>query len=172
MVPADDDAGLGRHAVVQDAVVLEHVAVGAHGLALVAEEHAGLAIAHNSVAAEQVIRILVPDGDALALVPLDLVVLEQPVLDAPADEQAVLPVAGRAIAPDDRALRAAAGMQPVTGVVLQAAVFHNHPLRHLEADAVAVVAADRAVADRHILALEQVDPAAAAAVERLGLFAV
>ena len=100
------------------------------------------------VVAEQVVGVLVADRDAEALVAAELVVLEQSVLDAPADEQAVAAVADRAVAAHDRVLGSAAGVQPEPAVVLAHAVLDGHALRDLETDAVAVVLADGAVADR------------------------
>src|SRR5262249_9703805 len=160
----DGGVSLGP-AVIQDDVFLEAIPVRAHGFALMAERDAGGVVVGDAVAPEEVVRVLVTDGDAAPLVGLEHVVLELPVPHPPADEHAVLAVAGRAVAAHDRALRTAAGVQAVPGVVLHLAVFHGHPAGDLKADAVAVVVADGAVADGHVRALEQVDPAAAAAVQ-------
>src|SRR5205823_12380604 len=92
VVLAADDDGRGRRlppAVVQHDVLLEPVAMGAHRLALVAEGDAGVVVAHDAVAAEQVVRVLVPEGDAALAIPLEGVVLEPAVPHAPAAEQPV-----------------------------------------------------------------------------------
>src|SRR5579885_546360 len=155
MITADDDTALGIHAVVENTVVLEDIAMSAHGLRLIAEEDAGLRVADHRVATEEIVRILVANGNTDPLVTADLVVFEKPVPHAPADEQAVAAVAQRAITPHHRRLRTAAGMQAEPGVVLGQAIFHGHTIRNLEADAIAVVVADGAVANRDCLAFEQ-----------------
>jgi hypothetical protein len=68
MMPQDDDArrrsltGLG--AIIEDSVPLKEVVVGAHRLALGAEEDAGAAVAGDAIIAEAVVRILMADRDA------------------------------------------------------------------------------------------------------------
>src|SRR5438128_2027510 len=117
MHAADDDGGLGlAHTVVQDDVLLEAIAVGAHRLGFGAEGDAGGVVASDAVALEEIVRILVADGNAAAFVALKRVVGEESMLDAPADEQAVLGVAQGAIAAQDRMLRAAARVQAMAGV--------------------------------------------------------
>src|SRR5437867_1583224 len=125
--------------IVQDRVLLEEVAVGAHRFALGTEQHAGLAVAGDRVVAELVVGILVADGDAGAPVPADLVLLEQPVLYSPADIEPVAIVVERAVAAQDRRLRAAARVQPEARVVLRETLLDRHMVRDLKADAVAVV---------------------------------
>ena len=93
VMAANDDADAAfLGAVVEDAVGLEDIAVSAHRLALFAEEHAGLGVGGNEIAAEEIVRVLVADGDAGALVAANLIVLETTVLNAPADVEAVVAV--------------------------------------------------------------------------------
>src|SRR5712692_1153155 len=84
MVAVDDDARPCRFAafpkaVVQNAVPFEDIAVRAHRLTLPAEQHSRASVAQDHVVAEQIVGVLVADGDAHPLVRPDLVVLEQAV---------------------------------------------------------------------------------------------
>ena len=153
-------------AVVLDGVLLEPVAVGGHAERFVAEEHAVLLVLPDGVVAEEVVGVLVADGDAELAVLLQEVLLEQAVTDPPAEEQAIRPVAaGHAVA-DRRPLRAAARMKPEDGVVLRDAVCDGDVVGLLEADAVAVVVPHDAAADDGAEPPVQEDAAAPAAVQR------
>src|SRR5262249_9801565 len=146
--------------------------VSPHRFGLVAEEDAGLAVAGDGVLAEDVVGVLVADGDAVAAIAADLILLEQAMLDPPADVQAVLPVANPPIPAQHRILRAAARVQAQAPVLLGQAILDEHAPRYLEADPVSLVVADNAVADGDALAFEQIDAAAATAVQIHRLVAV
>ena len=76
-----------------------------------------------------------------------LIVLEQPVLDAPADVEAIAAVVHRAVAADNRLRRSRSRVQAEPGIRFAQAIFNRDPLGDLETNAVAVVAADDTVAD-------------------------
>src|SRR5947208_716655 len=112
MAATNLDASVGpfarrRKPIIDDAVTLEYVAVGAHGLTFLAEKYAGPAVADDGVVTKRVICVLMPDGYAGPLVAPDLIVLEQAVLDPPTDEKPVPAVVDRAVTANDRMLRAA-----------------------------------------------------------------
>src|SRR5262249_2140755 len=105
----DPDAGVP--AAVHDTVVFEPVAVRREGLAPFGpEQDADVAAAHDLVVAYQVVRVAMADGNAVTAIVLDAILLGEPVLDAPAEEEADV-VAAQHIVAHDRALRAGAGMQ-------------------------------------------------------------
>lgn len=115
MVAANDHAGpaLSGSTVVQNAVPLEEVAVRAHRFALVAEKHTRTAVAGDDIVAESVIRVLVTDGYAGPFVTSNLVVLEQAVLDAPADVQSIPAVVQRDCGAAPGAANRCRGVDPV-----------------------------------------------------------
>ena len=169
-----DASRVGFRAVVFDDVVLKTIPVAGHAFALVTEEDAVLMIGADLVFAQQIIGVLVADGIAEAPIVLQNVLLEQPVLHAPAEEESVLAVAPRGAVANDGALRAAAGMEAQPGVVLAHAVLHEHVVGLLEADAVAVIVPHRAIFDDGAKAAIEKDAATATPVERdvLALVAV
>ena len=91
VVSEDEVSGFAAHAdarrvaceaVVFDQVVVETIAVPGHAQRLVAEDNAILPVRANLVVADQVVRVFMADGDAVAAVILDNVLLEQPMPDA------------------------------------------------------------------------------------------
>jgi hypothetical protein len=90
--------------VVYDAIAIKHIAMGTLRFRFVAEENTGRSVLNDRVAAKEIVRILVPYGDAGSAITADFVVLEQPVLDAPADVQPIAAVADRTVATDHRML--------------------------------------------------------------------
>src|SRR5688572_3502238 len=97
------------------------------------------------------------DRNADALVISDLVLLEQPVLDAPAHEQAVTAIRERPIPPHDRKLRTAARMDAQAVILFRKAILDRDTTGNLKADAVPWILADDAIADDDILAFEKID---------------
>src|SRR6185503_18899344 len=81
--------GCPLHAIVLDEVVLDPIAMTGHAFGLVAEADAVLLVAEDFVAANEIVCVLVPDADAESAVGLEGVVLENAVLDPPAEEQAI-----------------------------------------------------------------------------------
>src|SRR6266487_3029136 len=157
--------GSPLQAIVFDEVVLDAIAMAGHADGLVAKADSVLLVAKDLVAADEIVGVLVPDADAEAAVGLERVVLENSVLDPPAEEQAVFAIgAGRAGA-DQRPLRTAPGMETERGVFFAHAFEHLHIVALLEADAVAVVTAHGAVREDRSGATIQKNPRAAAAVE-------
>ena len=80
-----------------DAVVLDHVvdqpiAMPGHAVRLSPEIHAVPSIVLDDVLSEKVVGVLVSDRDPESAVPHELVVLEEAVTDAPAEEQPVTAV--------------------------------------------------------------------------------
>src|SRR5262249_48831731 len=107
--------------------------------ALRAEQDAGLPAAPHRVAADQVVRVTVPDRDSDRLRVLDGVLLREPVPDAPAEEQPdVAP--GDGVVADDRPLRPGPGVQPQPGVVAALAVLDRDVVTDLPTDPVPAVA--------------------------------
>ena len=121
--------------------------MGRHPRRLVAEAHAARAVPEDVVAAEEVVRVLVPDRDPELAVLLEAVVLEHTVADAPAEEQPVGAIATGQAVPDDGPLRAAAGVQTQVGIVLTDAGGDRHVVGLLEADPIAVVVSHHAALD-------------------------
>src|SRR5262249_35560556 len=101
-----------------------------------AEVDAGLAAAADFVVANEVIRIAVAEGHAVAAI-LDRVLLVEAVLGAPAevDSLGALP---HAVAANDRALGAGARVDGEADAVGQLAVFHEDVVRDAPDNAIAV----------------------------------
>src|SRR5262249_76632 len=114
---------------------------------------------------EEVVRVLMPDGDPEPAVLLQAVTLEQAVADTPAEEEPVGPVATGQAVPHDGSLRAAAWMQPQVGVVLADTPGDRPVVGLLEADPVAMVVPHDAVLDHHAEGAVEIDPCPAAAVQ-------
>lgn len=163
-----------RGSIIEDAVLLEHIAVSPFLLAaVVAEEDARPAVGDEGVLTEDVVGVTAPDGNPGPLVAAEFVLLEHDVLDVLAHEQPGAAVAQRAVPSHHGMMGVAPGMQPEDRTVLHEAVFDGHVARRpLEADAVAAVVAHGAVADRHTLACIEVDARPATTVQGLGLLAV
>src|SRR5713226_8351370 len=134
-------------AVVFNHVALEPVAVAGHAEAFVAEINPILLVAPHLIEPQQVVGVLVPDGDAVAAVAFEHVLLEHAVPHAPTKKQAVLAIVARRATAHEGPLRTAARMDAERSVVLAHAVLHDHVVGLLEADAVAVVVAHAAMAD-------------------------
>ena len=79
-----DASGLAFYTVVLDDIVLHAIAMPGHAFGLVAEENSLLLIAPHLVVTEQIVGVLVSDGDAVASVGFQNVLLEDAFLDAPA----------------------------------------------------------------------------------------
>jgi hypothetical protein len=82
--------------------------------ALRTEQHPHLAAVADIVVPDQVVRVAVPNRDAMGAAAIDEVLLRQPVLDAPAEEQSdIAPL--ELVAADDRPLRSGTGVQSEAG---------------------------------------------------------
>ena len=91
---------------VDDAIVFEAVAVWREGSAsFAAEDHADFAAAKDLVVADDVVSVTVPNRDAVAVVVDDSIVLRQPVLHSPTEEQPQL-IALETVPAHQRTLRA------------------------------------------------------------------
>ena len=86
-----------------------------HFSSLGAEEHAHFAAAENLIALNEIVGIAMSDGDTDSVAD-DCVLLGQPILHAPAEEQADS-VSFQAIVPHDRPLRSRTGMDAKLGSV-------------------------------------------------------
>ena len=124
-----------------NAVFLNAVAIALERrLGLVAEQDADFAAGADVVVANDVVRVAMANGDAEALVALDDVLFRQAPADAPAQEKTQV-VVDHAISANDGALGAGARVEPEPGVVVAVAVFRQHVVANLPAQAVAVVVA-------------------------------
>src|SRR6185437_8819097 len=132
-------------AVVLDDVVLKTVAVSSHARAFIAEKNAVLPIREDLILLQNIVRVFVSDGDAEPAVVLENVSFKQTVLHAPAQIQSVFAVAACDTFPDDGSLRAAAGMETQSRIVLADAVLNDHVVRLLKADSVAVIILHHAI---------------------------
>lgn len=124
-------------------IVLNHVAIGPEieTTVFVAEQNSKLAAVSNLIVSHDVVGIVVSDGNAVQLVPVDHIVFRQPVLDAPAPEDPLTvslqfvasnSLAAGTLIPDGR--RRSVFVVAVT-------VFDDHIMADLEADPVTVVVA-------------------------------
>src|SRR5712691_5535763 len=158
-----------RHRLLQTVifnhVALEPVAVAGHAEAFVAEINPILLVAPHLIEPQQIVGVLVPDGDAVTAVAFEHVLLKHAVPDPPAQRQPVLAVVARRATAHQGPLRTAARMDAERSVVLAHAVLHDHIVGLLEADAVAVVVAHAAVADDRAEAAIQENARPPAAVE-------
>jgi hypothetical protein len=118
-----------------------------HACDLVSKKYAILVIAADLIVPQQVVGIFVPDGDPKSMVAFQQIVFEEPLFDAPAKEEAILPIVAGDAVPDDGALRAASRVQAQTGVCFAAAPRNSDIIALLEADAVAIVIAHSAFFD-------------------------
>ena len=85
----DADAAFFREP--QNAVLLDPVVISLkRRLRLFAEKDAGLAARADVVIANDVVRIAMPDGNAVATVPFDEVLFRQTPADAPAPEESLV----------------------------------------------------------------------------------
>src|SRR5207302_2563166 len=160
MVAPDESTGAGclvcrSGAIVHDAIAFEDVAMGAHRLALLSKDHSNLAIAADGIAPEEVVGVLMTDRQAILLIAANVIVLEQAMLDAPAHVQPIPAILEGAVAAHDRMLRPAARVQAQPGVVFAQAVCHGYVVGHLDADTVAVIVSDDAVAQGDVLAFKK-----------------
>ena len=88
--PTDADArAITLDAVIFYDVVLQPVAVSRHTQALIAEEYAGALILADYILAQEIIRVLVTDGDTKLTIVLQHIVLKQTMPHPPAEEQTV-----------------------------------------------------------------------------------
>jgi len=94
---ADSVTGCAGAAVVLDSVFLESVPVASVGLILITEIDSRMAVFPDDVLEEDIIGVLVPDGDSVSSVVPRLITLIDGVLDAPAQEKAILPIIVRAV---------------------------------------------------------------------------
>src|SRR5262249_25145406 len=114
---------------------------------------------------EFVIRVLVPDGNAVVPVFFDDVIAEATVAHSPAQEQADIAVVMHAAVLDHGIGAARSGMNAVAGLPVGLAIHHVHVFRNLERDAVAIVVLRHTAIDRYIAHVVHIDGAAAAAIE-------
>lgn len=126
---------------------------------LLAEENSGFRVGPHGVVAKLVVGILHADRDSVSLVVREVVVFEDAVFDSPAEKQPIAFVVPATNSPDYCMLSAAPRMQAHTDIGFADAIFNCHILRRLEADGIAVVVANRALFDSHVLAFEQKDAA-------------
>ena len=95
-------------------------------------------VRNHVIFAEKIVAVFVADRNAETVVVFQNILLEKAMADTPAEEKAVLPVATRGAAADDRALRATSGMEAEAGVIFADAIFDQDIVGLLEADAITV----------------------------------
>src|SRR5437588_6049757 len=132
------------HAVVLNEILFQTISVTRHALALFPEIHPILVIAADLIVPQQVVRILVANGNAEATIAFQAIVLKYTVLYPPAQKQPVLAVPAGGASAYGRALRSTAGMNAQRYIFLAQAVHHRHVITLLEADAIARVTAHSA----------------------------
>src|SRR5262245_8199478 len=164
--PDPDAGGLAGDAVVLNHIVLESVPVPGHSQGFVPEIDAVLFVRADDVFAQKIVAVLVADGNAEPSVVLEQILLEQPVTDAPAEEQSVLAIAARGAVAHHRTLRTASRVKAQSRGVFARAAPHGHVVGLLKADAVAVKVSRRPVLNQGAEAAVEKDAGSAAAIER------
>jgi len=139
-LPSNTDTGnLLAFAIVLDDVFLQTIAMRCHWQRLIAEEYAVLMVHAYLVAADEIVGVLVPDGNAVSAVALENIVLEQSMPDAPAQEQAISAVVASDTVAHGRTLGAAPRVYAKKGITLRDTAKDRDIIGLLEADPVAVI---------------------------------
>ena len=125
-------------------VVLDQIPVGPKIMASrnPTKQNADLTTVGDSIAAHHVVGVIVANGNSIAAVAVDVVVLGKAKLDTPAPIQPLV-VAIQPIVLNQRSLRTGARMDAQICVVVTLAVSHSHVVADLKTDTVAIVVARR-----------------------------
>ena len=127
-----------------------------HGFGrIAAKQHAGLGIVDDAIGTKRVVGVVEANRYAAACVARDVVMLEQHLANADADEQPNVAIFSQSILANDAIMRAAAGMDSDVEIVFAQTVLDGE-LRAfaLKADGIAMELADEAMANLDILATE------------------
>ena len=175
VVSASDDNGTGvsvAGAVVEEDVVFKCVSVSSERFGFFAKEETDSGVVFHYVVAEEVVGILVTDGDAFTLVGDEFVVFKLSVLDSPADEHAVRFVARGFAVANDRVLGTTSGMEAQACIVIGYTILDDDTVAELEADSIAIEVTNFAIPDCDVFAFEKIDASMAATVHGFAFGAI
>src|SRR5205809_582561 len=115
-----------------------------HAFGFIAKMNAGLGVAADLVFAEEIVRVFVTDGNSEAAISLQNIFFERAEFHAPAEKQTILLIVFGDASAHSGTLRTAAGMQAQPRVIFRNAIIDHDVIGLLEADAIAIVIANRA----------------------------
>src|SRR5260370_19769820 len=134
----------------QDPVLLDAVPIPFEcRCAFLPDQDAYRSACPDVVVADDIVSIVMSDGDAVPLAALDVVLLGERPLDPPAEKETLI-VANHAVPPDHGTLRAGARVEAESRVIVAVAILPQHVVANLPAYAIAVVVTRRdfAISDR------------------------
>jgi len=175
VVSASDDDGAGvsvAGAIIEEDVVFKGVSVSSERFGFFAKEETDSGVVFHDVVAEEIIGILVTDGDAFTLVGDEFIVFKLSVLDSPADEHAVRFVARGFAVANDRVLGTTSGMEAQACIVIGYTIFNDDSVAELEADSIAIEVTNFAIPDCDVFAFEKIDASMAATVHGFAFGAI
>ena len=143
--------------IVCNLVVFERIAMAAILDRFLSEIYSGNTIARDGIVDEQIVGILVSNGDAVLPVICDHIVFKPAIADAPAEEKPNLPVVMQTAALNQRMGTSGTGMDSVSRVTIGLTIQNLDIVGNLKRDAVSVIVSRHTVLDRGVSRLVKID---------------
>ena len=122
--------------VIFDGILAKSISIGGVAFWLITEENSRPPVAARHILDENVIRVLVTQGDSILAVIPGLVLLVTRVLDAPAEEEAIRAIVVRAVIANKPVQRPGAKVDAQFRVPIDFAVLHDGFFHKLGADSI------------------------------------